>query len=264
MSTLWKRAVATTTIALVAGFGITACSSGGGSAPDSTQSSAEQQKQADKKPMTAGDFAQRVSDAMAAAKTAHVTQSMSMQGNEVASTGDVMMDADPKNLRMHLNMSVGAQKFEMFLVEGTIYMNMGAMTQDKFVKISADDNNPVAAQMQSMLSQSSAATQLKNASAAMKDFRAAGAEKVDGADTTHYVLTLDTEKLLAAQGAQAAQAAQIGDTITYDMYIDGKDLVRRAVMNMGTAKTTIDYTKWGEPVTIEAPAADQLTEMPGI
>lgn len=250
------------TIALVAGIGITACSSGGAAAPDSTKSSVEQQNQADKKPMTDGDFAQRIGDAMSAAKTAHVTQTMSMQGNEVASTGDLMLDTDPQKLRMHLNMSVGAQKIDMFLVESAFYMNMGAMTQDKYVKISPDDSNPLAAQMSSILAQSNTVNQMKNASAAVKDFTVAGAEKVDGADTTHYALTLDTKKLLAAQGAQAAQTAQIGDTITYDMYVDSKDLIRRAVMNVGTAKTTIEYSKWGEPVTIEAPAADQLIEMP--
>ena len=58
------------------------------------------------------------------------------------------------------------------------------------------------------------------------------------------------------------RTAQIGDTITYDMYVDGKDLIRRAVMDVATAKTTIEYSKWGEPVTIDAPAADQLIELP--
>ena len=263
MSSLWKRAVATTTIALVAGFGITACSSGGGTATESTKSSVEQQ-QTGKKSMTAGDFAQRVSDAMSAAKTAHITQTMSTQGKDVSSTGELMMDPDPQKLRMHLNMSVGGQEVKVFLVDGTFYMNMGAMTQDKYVKISTDGSNPLAAQMQAMLGQSNAANQMKNAAAAVKEFAVAGTEKVDGAETTHYALTLDTKKLLAAQGVQAAQAAQIGDTLTYDLYIDGKDLIRRAVMNMGAAKTTIEYSQWGEPVTIEAPAADQLIEMPGI
>ena len=264
MSTLWRRAVATTTIVLVAGIGITACSFGGNTATDGAKSSSEQPQVAGKKSMTADDFAQRMTDAMSAAKTAHITQTLSTQGQEIASSGDMMIASDPKKMRMHLNMSVGAQKLEMFLVDGTVYMNMGAMTQDKYVKISTDDGNPLAAQMEAMLAQSNTAEQMKNASAAVTDFAIAGTEKVDGVETTHYALALDAKKLLASQGVQPAQAAAIGDTIAYDLYIDGKDLIRRVVLDMGSTKTTMDYSKWGETVRIEAPTADQLIDMPGL
>ena len=264
MSTLWRRAVATTTIALVAGLGITACSFVGTTGPNDTKSSSDQRQAAARKPMTQDDFAQRVTDAMSAAKFAHITQSISTQGQEIASSGDVMLDSDPKKMRMHLNMSLGAQKFEMVLVDATVYMNMGAMTQDKYVRISTDDANPMATQLKAIFAQSNTAVQMKNASAAVTDFAVAGAEKVDGVDTTHYVLALDAKKLLAAQGVQPAQAAAIGDTIAYDLYIDGKDLVRRVVMDMGATKVSMDYSKWGERARIEAPAADQLIDVPGL
>ncbi|MFE6736977.1 DUF6612 family protein [Microbacterium sp. NPDC057650] len=260
-----RRACAIAAIAVVASLGIAGCSPS--PASDTASKSSETKTAAPEKPtrLTADDFVQRLSDAQLKASTGHVVQNMTAQGQTVASTGDMAVDSDPKKMRMHLSTEVGGNSMEMILVDGTIYLSMGEMTQNKFVKISTDDDNPIAAQLESTLSQSNLADQMKGLSAALTDFTVAdGTEKIDGVDTTHYVLTVDTKKLFAAQGAEVPAEAGIGDTVTYDMYVGGDDLIRRSVVDMGVMKTTLDYSKWGEPVTIEAPTADQLTEVPGL
>lgn len=50
------------------------------------------------------------------------------------------------------------------------------------------------------------------------------------------------------------------------MFVGTDDLPRRMVMpnagGIGTA--TQEYTAWGEPVSIEAPTADQITDASGL
>jgi hypothetical protein len=51
------------------------------------------------------------------------------------------------------------------------------------------------------------------------------------------------------------------DEVTYSLWVDGDDLVRRVTSDLGgygTAEATI--FGYGEPVEIEAPPADQVTD----
>jgi hypothetical protein len=82
-----------------------------------------------------------------------------------------------------------------------------------------------------------------------------GPETLDGVETTHYRATVDTAKV-----AKLLKKAQF--TATYepvDVWVDGKGLVRRMHLSYSVNGTTTDLTasfsKYGEPVSVTAPAA---------
>lgn len=268
MSTLWKRALATTTIALVAGLGLTACDSGGTATTDTKDKDKGSQSQTENKPaasgvMTADDFSQRISDAQAKAGSTHFTQSMEAAGQKIEVTGDMIVSDDPSKVRMVMNM----QGVEIRVVDGAMFMNMGELTGNKFYQPSMEDGNPIAEQLNSSIDQANVAKQMETLQAALKDFKAEeGAETIDGVETTKYTLVLDTQTLLDAQGTELPEGApDLGDTVEYTIFAGSDDLPRRMVMNMAGTAVTMDFSKWGEAVSIEAPPADQITDkMPGM
>lgn len=262
MSTIWKRAIAATTIALVAGFGITACSTGDNTKPESSKGSASQQPEGKKDDgggaLTADNFVQRITDAQQKAGTAEISQSMTVQGQTVATTGQMKIDKDPKKIAMSMTskMPDGSQ-MEIRIVDGVTYMNLGAMTDNKFAKLDG-----AGSQLEKQLgtSQADVTAQLGAFKTALVDFKQDGSEKLDGVDAARYVLTLDTAKLFKAMGNEVPAESKLGKTINYEMFIGSDDLVRRYKMDVAGTPVQVDYSKWGEPLDIVAPTADQLTD----
>ncbi|ALJ19618.1 hypothetical protein AOA12_06735 [Microbacterium sp. No. 7] len=274
MRSLTRRAVATAAVALLAGAGLAGCSageSGPDTAPQSqTQSaapspaeSAPAESTSPAGTMSIDDFAQRIGDAQLKAGSASFTQTIETAGQTIETSGALTMDSDPSKMRMAMTLPEG---MEMRIVDGVIYMNMGPITDGKFYMASLDGDDPIAQQMASSVEQANPAAQLESLKAALLDFRAdENAETIDGVTTTRYTLVLDTQKMLAEVPQEIPQEAidQMGDRIEYEMYVGPDDLPRRLVMNMGPTATTMEFSDWGAPVSVEAPPADQVTDQLG-
>ena len=88
-----------------------------------------------------------------------------------------------------------------------------------------------------------------------------GSDDIDGTPTTHYVLVADT----AALGDQLGkEAADLPDSLTFDMWLDEEGRPRRIQADLGeTGSMQTDMTDYGSEVSIEAPPADRVQAMPG-
>ncbi|MGB4137306.1 MAG: hypothetical protein WA971_12130 [Microbacterium sp.] len=261
MSTLWKRAIATTTIALVAGFGITACSSGGTTTPESTKSTTDTQQSAPKagSAMTADDFTQRMNDAQLKAGSAHFTQMLTVAGaGEMKMNGEMKIGDDPSKTSMQFAGDMGGMQMEMRVVEGVTYMKMGELTQNKFAQMG--DGSP----FDGMAASGDLSAQLKLFKEALVDFAQDGSESIDGVEAKRYVLTLDTKKVLASSAEEVPAEAldKIGDTLTYEIFVGPDDLPRKIAMDMAGVPTVMTFSKWGEPVDIQVPSAEEITDQP--
>jgi hypothetical protein len=96
-------------------------------------------------------------------------------------------------------------------------------------------------------------------------FTEVGQESVRGVDTTHYTAVLDVERL-AQQHASGLDAPSVtsgieklaGTTATFDVWIDGDNLVRKLVVHggsaQGTATVTVEFHDFGQPVDVSVPA----------
>jgi hypothetical protein len=87
------------------------------------------------------------------------------------------------------------------------------------------------------------------------------ADVIDGVDVTKYVVTVDVGEIPADLLGGAAPEDLPFDEVTYTLWVDGDDLLRRYTNDFGgyiTTDTTI--FGYGEPVVIEAPPADQVTD----
>jgi hypothetical protein len=73
---------------------------------------------------------------------------------------------------------------------------------------------------------------VKIAKDAVKSVERVGMQTIGGTDTDHYKVVVDTAAMLKQMAPGAAQQAGIPDTLTYDMWLDGRHLLRRLTFKM--------------------------------
>jgi len=237
---------ASATLVLTAG-----CAGSGGTAADNGAD------------LTKANFASEIVKAQSAAKTAHMEAAIQAQGQKMAMTGDVQMAK--KDVAFDLSMTGAALGggAQFILLDRVVYLKMPGLTQsNKFVKIDiSDSSNPIAKMFEQMLSQVDPSQTFK-AFDAITRLQKRGTQEIDGVETTHYTVDVDTQKALQAQGmAGQVPSGQLPKTLTYDVWVDGQHQVRKLRMDVQGTSIDMSFSQWGEPVDIKAPPADQIASM---
>ena len=148
----------------------------------------------------------------------------------------------------------------MRLVDGVMYMAMPPMTPEgKFLKLDTNDPNSPFGDLGGVL-QGDPLSTFDAFDAGLEKVVYVGAEDVDGEELDHYVLTVDAKKAARAQGTKVPSGT---GTVTYDLWIDDQDLMRRLQFGSGQTGMTLTMSDWGKPVTVKAPPASAIMELPG-
>jgi lipoprotein LprG len=240
------------------------CSSGGGNGSSPDQASAGGG-------LTEANFASTLTKAQADAETAHLEAQVSAQGQRLSMSGDMDMSQQEPAFDLTMQGAAIGGNARFILLERVIYLKMPGMGQgNKFLKIDASQkNDPLARMFDQMMSQFDP-SQAFEAFDAVTKVEERGTQEVDGVETTRYAVTVDTRKALQAQGmADQMPPGQLPKSVTYDVWVDADNLVRRLQMDIpdpsGSAAAVgqVDMTmsEWGEPVEITAPPAGQTTDM---
>jgi hypothetical protein len=215
------------------------------------------------------DFLAQVKSGVEGATTSTTSMKMSISGMEITMEGQVDYTADPPEMAITMSMPMlGEDPMDMRIVDGFAYMNMGALTDNKFVKSSLDDPNGALGDMTGLTDSMDPAKSLENFSAGFDKVVYVGPESVDGVDAGHYQLTVDTTKIgsaLSELGATGTDPSSLGlpDTLTYDVWLDSESRMTKSVIELGDlGSMEMTASNWGEPVDIQAPSADQITDMP--
>ena len=213
-------------------------------------------------PLTRDNFVERVGAAQAKAGSAHLQMSADANGRTLALEGDVQLGEDVEDARTRLTMDMGQMDVELRMVDGAAYLKLGAMSDGKFVKADlTDPQDPLAKRYGSMTGQIDPAEQLKTFRSALVEFENQGdGGVVDGVETTRLRLVLDTAKVMKKQGATAGSKSAVPKQVEYTLLVGSDDLMRQMTMEFGEAPVTIDWSKWGEPVEVEAPPKSQITD----
>jgi hypothetical protein len=233
----------------------------------------EPSEPADEDEATGGYAADELLDAMKAAiaenESTHVEMEMTGGGQTMSGTGDVSYAGDDTAMRMSMQIpQLGSGSIEMRMLDGVMYMSMPPMTpKGKFIKIDTKDPNSPLGDLGGVTQGDPLAT-FDAFDAGLQDVEYVGVEDVDGEQMDHYVLTVDAAKAAKAQGQQVQPG--MPETISYDMWIDEQDLMRRiefdlgAVAGGGAGGMVMTMSDWGKPVTVEAPPANAIVQMPGM
>lgn len=217
--------------------------------------------------LTAETLFPRVSKAQTKAGSSNIAMTLTApDGQKFRSHGQIKLGARAEDTAMAMtvnNGTAGLGTIELRLVDRTFYVSLGALTQNKFTKIDLTDQaNPIARQYGEMIQNVDPARQVRQYEDAVTKFdSSAKATEIDGVPVQPYKITVDPAK---AEQFQQLDQASLPDSITFTLYIGPGDLPRRMVSSVptqnGTGRLQLDYTKWGEKVTIAAPSKARTTE----
>ncbi|OLF18860.1 DUF6612 family protein [Actinophytocola xanthii] len=224
-------------------------------------------------------LAKSISDSTADTNTAHMVIDVDAGGQKVTGEGDIELgSADPK---MTMTMSTPDGDMEMVFVDGVLYIKTPEELEPgkPWLKIDSQGNDPMSKALAGMTDQM---REQADPRATLEQFKNSGTvtsqkeEELNGEQTTHYTIKVDAKKLAAEQSDPAAKSAleQAGvKEFPVELWVNEDDLpvqvqVKMPVKDPASGATTqtsakVTYSKWGEPVEIAAPSADQIGKMPG-
>jgi hypothetical protein len=262
-----RRAIAAGVVVPLLAVGAAACgddnATSGKAAAATTSPSASASDTPSSQPageeVDAAQFADDLATAYDNLTTAKV--SLSFDGPaKIVSSGVVDYRGDDPALKMSVEGAYGTgTTSEVILVDKAMYLQVAGKNA-KYLKIDlSDPNNPLADSMGDMAAIDPRAT-IEAFTKNVKSVHKIGSEDVDGTPTTHYVLVADTQAL----GDQLGKKADLPKSLSYDMWLDQEGRPRRIESDLGgQGSMRTDMTDYGSDVSVEAPPADQVQEMPG-
>jgi len=264
-----RRSLAALALPLMLG-GLAACGSDDeGADPAAASSSAtESQESSETEAGSEVDKAAFVDDLKAgleASTTAKMTMHMDMGGQALHADGAVDYTTSPPQMAMTMESPAAAgQSIEMRLVDKILYMNMGQMTGNKFVKYDLSDPNNLPPGMDQLTATMNPLAAFDSFEEGVQSVVFVGDEDVDGEQLGHYEVKVDTTKI--EQFKELQTQAELPKTVSYDLWLDDQDRMRKMTMemDMGAApvEMEVEFADWGESVDIAAPPASEIVEQP--
>ncbi|WP_030526803.1 hypothetical protein LG324_17635 [Phycicoccus jejuensis] len=246
-------------------------SSGSGSA---ASSSAAQETQAPTAKV--GDtvelktLAEQSAAAVQAKKTAHMSMTTGSEG-----TIEADLDYSGSSPKMAMDMSESGESFKVVYIDKVMYMGGDTFKEmaggKPWIKIDPSADDAMSKMMGPMLSQMESA--MANPTEQLKDVEGVTGTvtKVENGVTT-YEVKLSKEQLAEMVKKQATSMPgvteealkQMPDGVSYEMSFDAEGLPQTVTTDLAGQKLVMKYSKWGEPVTVEAPPASEVGtfEMP--
>lgn len=226
--------------------------------------------------------------------SASASPTTSATGTGVPITGDVDgRDAANPKVRLTMGGAGAGGQLDLIMVDKVMYMNMGTITGNKFVRMTMEELAKQSGMDVSELTDPNA--QLAKAKEALVRVSCVGREDVAGGQAAHLRMTLDTAKVTAAAtgtatsttsgGTRSSASSSAGSgtassssgtspatggspslpkAIDMDFWVDSNNRPVKFTSGTDQAAMTITYSKWGEPVTIQAPPTASVTQMPGL
>ena len=190
--------------------------------------------------------------------TAHVMMSMDAAGEKIDLVGDTKVDAS--NPAMKVTMDMGSSMtLDMILVDGKIYMKgFPGLAAGKWAVI--DSSSATGKQLGEALKQADPSKMYDQFDKAVTDVKYVSEDTVDGEKAYKYELTLDTKAMEDSLPTDSKD--QLPPTITYTVWLDAKDHLRKVTFDLMGVKALMTMSKYGEPVDIKAPAAGDTVKAP--
>jgi hypothetical protein len=222
-----------------------------------------------------------------AKNSVHIQMAMSIPGaGAINASGDMKFAGAQSAERLTMSMpSIG--DMGLVVVDGTFYMKlpsglagmMGGSDDKPWTKVDLNGDDPTA---KSLGSTADLADQ-SDPSEMIDKIKSAGTitkvtqEQLNGEQTTHYAITVDVAKMadtMTGDDAEKQAMSQLGvKSMPFDIWVNSDNLPVRIITKIAYADPlgggsqqvamTVNYTNWGQPVTITAPPADQVGSLDG-
>lgn len=226
-------------------------------------------------------------------KSAHFTMDMNMGMMSSTGEGQGLFDGENSTMAMTMSMDMsamgqGTMDMEMRLLDNTMYMkvpNMPGVDKSKpWMKMDLDQVSGASGMDMSKMMEQNDPTKALEMLKDSGEITSTEESDVDGVPATKYTIDVDLEKMMSQYGNGMDQMFDTKsmelDALPVDVWISEDQLPLKFRMNMGelmnsamesngqqapkgmnfdNAHVSMTYSDWGEPVTIEAPPADQVS-----
>jgi hypothetical protein len=213
------------------------------------------------KDVSVDDFIALVQQALELGDSARIGLTQTASG--LSATGEVSY-ADPVAMSMEMTIpAMGAEPVEARIVDNVMYMKL-AMLGDKFIKFDlADPNNPLGEGFVDLIDPSNLADLI---SSSVETITFVGEEDVDGEAMDRYDVVQDAQAVVDQLDLpETGPAPDLPETVLLSYWFDEDGFLRQAVTDMGELGTSTNtFDDWGIEVDVQAPAADQIMEMPAM
>ncbi len=283
--TLARRLGAATLLTTLA-LSTAACGSDSGSeastgtdTSESGDSSSEESPEAsgDLEELDAAEFYPAVMGALEDAGTFAFTMSTSTEGTDAgAMEMQGVMRYDDGGLDMRATSTgEGDENLEMIMVDKVLYLSGTDMDlgDKEWFKVDLGDPDSLFG----MLGKSTDPETMFKAMEAPQELELLGTEEIDGVETNHYKVVVDTAAYMRTMGMPEGLATSMPDDVGVEMWVDADNLPRRfhqeleiptslAGQTSGSTTTTDGtYSDYGSDVSIEAPPASEVADkIPGM
>ncbi|MGW4486908.1 hypothetical protein ACWEOE_24060 [Amycolatopsis sp. NPDC004368] len=169
------------------------------------------------------------------------------------------------------------EPLELRFVAQSLYAKVPASALDQvtgrkpWVKVSPDGSDPFSQVLGGSLAQ---LAEQNDPARTLEEVRTAGTltasdtTTLDSTDATHYRVDVDLSRL--GDELPAGLPAGTGTKVPLDLWLDGENRPLQLVLDLspvlaasGPARITARYSDWGKPVTVTAPAADEVGTFAG-
>jgi len=209
--------------------------------------------------LTAEEFAQLYRTALDQETTTHVTISTSGSAG-ISAEGDVDYGSEPVSAALTATLPQLGGEVELRLVDGALYLRM-PMLSDKFVKVDLDGPG---SELGDMVTGPLDPTALLGLLETSIGASYVGSEDVSGEQLDHYTVEVDPGALADSVPQASELAERLPDPVTFDVWFDEAGLFRTMAVDLGASAGTLEigFSDWGQDVSIEAPASDDVVDMP--
>ena len=162
---------------------------------------------------------------------------------------------DLANNTLEMDVDAGGQQMTYRLVDGQYYLAQ----PPKWFAVDDASTNPLVKKALEQTALLSMQDQLDAFVAGVQSAGVKGTEEVDGISTTHYTATVRTADVRKQLGLAADPNAP--ETMIYDVWLDGDDLIRKMSFTQNGANAVLTATDWGKPVSITKPTGSELAKV---
>lgn len=210
------------------------------------------------------EFVDEMMAGLESSTTANMSMNMDFGAGSLVAEGMVDYTTDPVSMSMTMTQdAMGEEPIEMRLVDGMMYMNMGSMSNNKFMVFDLTDPANMPPGMEDLGEQMDPLAAFKEFEPALKTVTFVGTEDVEGEELHHFDVVMETAKLESLKDMPVE--AGLPEEVSYDLWFDDEMRIRQMemVMDMATpVSVTAKLFKWDEPVDIVAPSEDEIAEQP--
>jgi len=204
--------------------------------------------------------------AVAAKKAGSSHTTIKMTGAaKLKASGDSSYGKGTTLLSMRMSSpQMGRGTMGLRLVGRMLYLKIPGLTPPgKFIAVdTTDTRSPLAKQFAGLGDQLEPMQNLEAVADSVLSADRVGKQTMGSTETEHYKVVVDAAPITKQMGAETAQTVRLPKQITYELWLDEKDLVHRMTFELPGVSFESEMSRWGEPVRVKKPAPDQIASLP--